>query len=488
MPSTRRQLETGVPGFDTLLGGGLPEGQSLMITGEPGTGKTVLASQVAFAHAARGVPVVIATVTSEPHDKLLADLAGFDFFSKERLGEELFFLSVYSTLKKGPAEARDLLVSTVRERKARLLVIDGLRAVRDLWGEEAKVREFFYELGVGLSAAGCTVIFTTEYPLSRLLEYPEATTVDALVALSWRNRGVTSFRGAEVVKVRGQPHLLGCHSMRIDHGGVVMVPRMESSPLRDRDYQPSRERAGFNLPALDALMEGGLPVQTSTLIAGGAGIGKTLLGLYFAAAGARKGEGALVYSFREPPRSLICRAQRLGLELEPLIGNGSFRIEYPPPTEADADELASDILEKVARAGCGRVVVDGLVELEQALPTPERARPYFAAFVSRLRAAGATAIFTKQISKIVGPELDFSDTPVAAIAENLLLLRHVELRGQLKRVLSILNLRDSGFDGGLREFTISEAGFRVLDPVQSAEGVLTGLARFAAPEGPKGEG
>jgi len=90
---------------------------------------------------------------------------------------------------------------------------------------------------------------------------------------------------------------------------------------------------------------------------------------------------------------------------------------------------------------------------------------------------GVTSLFTRKISKLVGPELDFSESPLANVAENLLFLRQVELRGRLHRVLSILNLRNSRFDSSLREFEIRNEGLRVLRPLNSAEGLLTGVAR-----------
>src|SRR3954451_21593483 len=114
VPGTRTTFPSGVPGFDQLLGGGIPKNQSILITGEPGSGKTVLASQIAFDAARRGERVILATTTSESQGKLLEDLAGFDFFTRERLGEELFFLSVYSWLKKGARDAREVLLRTVR--------------------------------------------------------------------------------------------------------------------------------------------------------------------------------------------------------------------------------------------------------------------------------------------------------------------------------------------------------------------------------------
>ncbi len=466
-----------MPGFDVLLGGGLPERQAVLITGQPGTGKTVLASQVAFHHAALGTPVVLATTTSESQAKLLEDLAGFSFYSHERLGEELFFLNIYTWLKKGSREAREILVNTVRERKARLLVVDGLRSVRDLWQDEAKLREFFYELSVGLAIVDCTALFITEYPLERLIEYPESTTVDGIISLSFEKSRIGRVRRAEVVKLRGMKHLSGQHVLRIDTSGIRILPRAESVTPPDVDFTPPEGRAGFGLPELDRLFEGGLPRQSAALIAGSTGVGKTLLGLHFAAAGATLGEKALVYSFSEPSASLVARARRVNLELEPLISSGALSLHYDPCFEVEADEIAEELLARVARSGITRLVLEDVEALERALENPARLRAFFGALLIRLRSMGVTSLFTRKISKVIGPELDFSDSAMANIAENLLFLRHVELSGRLHRVLSILNLRNSRFDSGLREFEIRDEGLRVLEPLNSVEGLLTGQAR-----------
>lgn len=319
MSSSRSVLPSGVPGFDALLGGGLPARQSLLITGQPGTGKTILASQVAFHTAATGTPVVLATTTSESQAKLLEDLSAFSFFSRSRLGEELFFLSIYAWLKKGSREAREILINTVRERKARLLVVDGLRSVRDLWQDEAKLREFFYELSVGLATVDCTAIFITEYPLSKLIEFPESTTVDGIISLSFDEGRLGRIRRAEVVKLRGMKHLPGRHVMRIDGSGVRILPRAEAVIASDVDFVPPTGRASFGLPELDTLIDGGLPLNSTALVAGSTGVGKTLLGLHFAAAGISHGEKALLFTSAEPAASLVARARRVSLELQPLL-------------------------------------------------------------------------------------------------------------------------------------------------------------------------
>ena len=170
MGDENRIIATGVPSLDHLLGGGIPARQSVVITGDPGTGKTILCSQIAFAYATRGDQVVVATVASEPHDKLLDELRGFSFYNADTVGRELFMLSAYPWVKKGPKETRELLLKTMRDRKGKLLFIDGMRSLRDCWQDEAKLRDFLYELNVGLSQLGAIGLFTTEYNIDKLME------------------------------------------------------------------------------------------------------------------------------------------------------------------------------------------------------------------------------------------------------------------------------------------------------------------------------
>jgi circadian clock protein KaiC len=213
--------------LNLLLGGGIPRRHLLIVTGDPGSGKTVLCSQIAFAQARMRHNVVVATLASEAQDKLLAELRGFSFFDPGRVGNELFLISAYPWVQKGPKEAKELLLRTLKERKASMLFIDGLRSIRDLWQNEAKLRDFLYELNVGLAQLDAVGLMTTEYPLHKLMEYPEATTVDGLIALSAQRFGGRVVRRIQVAKLRGRGHLTSEHVMHIGADGVSIVPRLE---------------------------------------------------------------------------------------------------------------------------------------------------------------------------------------------------------------------------------------------------------------------
>jgi circadian clock protein KaiC len=484
--SAQAIIPTGIANLDLLLGGGVPRRQSIIVTGNPGTGKTILCSQIAFQQAARGARVVLATVTSEPHDKLLNELSGFSFFDQRRVGDEIFIISAYPALQKGPREAKELLLRAVRDRKASILFIDGLRSIRDLWSNEAALRDFMYELNVALAQMDAIGLFTTEYPLERLIQYPEATTVDGIVCLSTVAVGERVVRRIQVAKLRGRPHVTGQHVFHLSHEGIDIVPRLESIVQPDVTFQPSGTRAEFGLPELDHVLGGGLPAQTTSLLVGSTGVGKTLMALHFAAEGARLGEDVLFVTYSEPAGRLLGRARRIGLDVRALIDSGRLTINYRSPANVEADDLARDITLHVRSHGTKRVVIDGVGELEHGVLDRTRVRDFLEALIVFLRDAGVTAIFIREIAKIAGPELDLSDTPISVTAENMIFLRHVEVRGHLHRVLSVLKMRESGYDSNVREFEIRADGLRVLAPFRSAEGVLTGIGRPVL--GANGEG
>src|SRR5262245_17761040 len=301
-------ISCGLPALDLVLGGGLHPRQTLLVCGQSGTGKTALAAQVAFAGAAAGRPVVFATA-GEPHGKLIDGLQGFAFFQKERLGRDFYVVSAQPWLKKGVKELREVLVLSVRERKAKLLVLDGLAALRESWKDESQVRELVNELGAGLAQAECAAILTSAEPLSTALSHPEAAAADAVIALSAAMHEGRRARRLEVAKLSGRSGLEGEHAMGIDASGVRLWPRVESLRLPPAP-PPATERATIGVAELDKLLGGGLPAGRPAVVLGAPGTGKSALAAHYAAAGPDR---CVYLALREQPESVRERAAAFGL-------------------------------------------------------------------------------------------------------------------------------------------------------------------------------
>jgi len=473
-------LQTGVPNLDLILGGGIPEGDVLLVVGPAGSGKTTLVFQMAFHVASSGGKALYASTLSEPPTRLLRHLRGFSFFDESLIGQRLFLVSTYPTIKQGLERVADALIQAVKEDQATLVIIDGLMAIRDLHPDTPELRSFIYELGATLSTLGCTVLLTSseaERPGGEPL--PEFTMADGILELSRQDIGTRTVRTVRSAKMRGLPNLLGLHSMQITSHGVTVYPRIESV-FQPADIGMGPERLPIGLPELDEMMRGG-PLQGSvTLLAGALGTGKTLSCLHFIHEGARRGERGLIVGFRENARQLLDKARSFGLDLESAVKEGLVVIIHRPPVDLDIDQITWDIWCQVQRFSPRRLALDSIADLEAALFDQRRQRGYMVALAGSLRSRGVTALMTMEVAQAVGPELDFSDTPLAVLFENLLLYRSVEFRGELYRILSVTKMRDSDYDHSIRQYTITENGLKVLTRTETAEGVLMGIARLPA--------
>src|ERR1700704_6112612 len=91
---TIRQLPSGVPGLDEILGGGLPEYSFNILAGAPGCGKTTLAHQFVFANATPERPALYFTVLGEPALKMLRYQQQFSFFNAEMINGSIRFVNL----------------------------------------------------------------------------------------------------------------------------------------------------------------------------------------------------------------------------------------------------------------------------------------------------------------------------------------------------------------------------------------------------------
>src|SRR5436190_18168237 len=95
------RLATGVPGLDTILGGGVPEFSFNLIVGPPGAGKTTLAHQIMFALATRERPALFFTMLGEPPLKMLRYQQQFAFFDFDKTRETIRFVNLADEVATG---------------------------------------------------------------------------------------------------------------------------------------------------------------------------------------------------------------------------------------------------------------------------------------------------------------------------------------------------------------------------------------------------
>jgi circadian clock protein KaiC len=469
------RISSGTPYLDQILMGGWLRGGTYIVAGPPGSGKTTLGNQFCFSVAERGGCALYVTLLTETHGRLMLHLRSMAFFRQELVGNHVFYVSGSSVLKdQGLHGLLELLTRTVREKHIKVLVLDGASLIRERASSPLELREFLQALSVLCGLTDCTALLLST-TVTRAMDV-ELAMVDGILSLSAELLGLKAIRGLEVLKLRGSNNLPGRHTFLINERGMSIYPRFESVYRKIPTVVPDPDvRLSFGIPSLDAMCHGGLVAYSSTLLLGSPGSGKTLLGLHFLAEGASHGEPGLYFGFAESGGTLRRKTKLVGLDLDPYLESGLLRLEARAPVETLPDAMAQELMNLVAEHKYQRVFIDGLEPFAKEAIDPERTTRFLSALLNALRDQHITPLVAEQTSTLFGPDLHSPIKGAEAIFDNLFFLRYVELDGRLRRLLSILKMRDSDNDPFLREFVISDHGLQVRKAYSSLEGMMTGL-------------
>lgn len=453
-------LTTGNDELDEILGGGLTAGSLLVIAGEPGTGKTVLAQQLAFANATEDGPVRYYTTLSEPHAKLARHLSGFTFFDKDAIGRRVHYLHLTEFAQRardrgeGMERIIDEIVTSGFEEQPSVIVVDSSKALRQ-FTEPSELREGIFELASKLGHSGALLIFVGEYTTEEFADAPEFAVADAIIHVANDRGGARDRRYLRVVKLRGRRFLPGQHGFDITSDGYQVYPRTETvapaaTPLGEG-------RASLGIEELDRMTYGGIPVGDTALVFGPSGAGKTTIAGRFLSEGLTQDERALFVSLEETAEELRERAERFGPGFAAGLKDGRLRVIHVPVPTLDLDRLGDQVRRAVADHDPRRVVIDPVSGLVREAQQTGRFPRYPAALAGVARERGATLMLTYEVGTLGGSGATFE---VSNLAHDVLVLRYMERGSELGRVFSVLKMRRSQHDKGLLQYEIAPDGIR----------------------------
>jgi len=470
-----KRLQSGIEGLDALLKGGLVAGASYIVQGRPGSGKTILANQIAFNHVRDGGRVLVATLLAETHERLFQFLSTLSFFDASQIGAQIQFVSAFDTLEnEGLDEVVKLLRREISRQKATVLIVDGLLNARSKADTPLDTKKFIGELQGHAAFAGCTVLFLTSARLDD--GSPEHTMVDGVIELGEELFGARSVRRIQLRKTRGSGALSGLHECEITDDGLVVYPRLET--LYSRPTRPDSadlQRISSGIGGLDALIDGGLARSSATLVMGPAGVGKTSLGISFLAQSTPE-EPGLHFGFYESPERLRIKARSIGIDLQPLEDSGALHLKWQPTTEGLLDGLGARLIKTVVEKGIKRVHIDSLGGMARVASNQSRLVEFFSALMNELRALGVTVLATWEMRDLYSADINAPAPELSSIVDNLVLMRYVEMNSELKRLLSILKMRDSRYDPSLLEVVIHDHGINLDKAFKHATAVMSGAA------------
>jgi circadian clock protein KaiC len=453
------RIATGCVGLDEILNGGIPVNTITVLMGAPGTGKTIMAEELAFCNATEEKPALYLTTLSEPLEKFIFHGQRYSFFDSDKVGKSVIYEDLGMMVRQARIEKlADIVTDLILKYKPAFLFIDSFKGLNELLESSAERRTVIFDLATVLAAYRCTTFLIGEYSEEMTTELPEFAIADVVLNLMKHSTNVREQRFLRVEKLRGSSSIPGAHAFSITDHGIEMYPRL-LSPRVVPVYEPRVERVQSGILGLDDMIDEGFWRGSTTLVAGPSGSGKTIIGLHFIREGAIRGEPGLYVGFQENPSQMARIMLNLGWNATELLQNGNFELMYGSPVEMQLDSVAAEVFQRVRAGKVRRVALDALNDLERCSTDRRRFADFIYALTQWFAVENVTCMMTTEIRELFEVH-QIGDEEISNMSDNLVLLGFT--RGEeMKRTIRIIKTRGSRHDNRQHELEISHKGAAV---------------------------
>ncbi|ASJ11682.1 ATPase [Thermococcus thioreducens] len=442
-------IATGIPSLDKALAGGFSKGTSILIAGNPGTGKTHLAIHILYNNLQKGLKgAYVSFAESKKQFYKNALESGVDFREMEKQG--LFrFYDMLTMPREEMKEFIDFLIRDLIEWQPEIVVFDSVTVVGQIFGE-VMLRSFLHSIiGRIVNALDVLAILIGEIPYGekRVGFGVEEFVVDGVIVLEMERKGEVIKRYLTIPKMRGRRIVKSAYEYIITNEGidVLSVPELE---FTKRSIDTS-ERFETGMPVLDDLIGGGLYKGSITMITGPTGSGKTILALTIASNMAKKGKNVLYITFEESIGAIQEAMTKLGLtgniKIVAMVPEAKTPVQYYATIRKLLDETSSDVL-----------VIDSLSAMKSHMDERD--------FIKALRylqlltkERGITFILTHTSRSAEG----FISTGFSTLMDTIIVLDYQLPKHpgeSMERRILVLKSRHSEHKPLLKEFYIGEGG------------------------------
>ncbi len=231
--------------MDNILNGGIPRGNTVLITGSCGTGKTTLSLEFLVRGALMGERSMYISVTEVP-EKLVENMKTYSFFDRKLIEEKKLILidlqEIYVKLglEKLEFDLEDVnilveqIVKIVKELGIKRLVIDSITSICYRLTSQEEIREFILHLGKELSDLGCTTLLISELlPSAKgYSQYGvEEAIADGIILMGNLERRGDLLRTIQVIKMRGTTHSRAKYVLDLTPIGVLIAPLLKGGSV-----------------------------------------------------------------------------------------------------------------------------------------------------------------------------------------------------------------------------------------------------------------
>jgi circadian clock protein KaiC len=455
-PIESKRVPTGIAELDQVMGGGFPLNSLILLSGNAGSGKTILSAQFLYNGATKfgekGLYVSFAENKNDYCRNML--LLGMDMKNLEQKG---LFKFMEMTTMKGEAALTiitEQIMKTIMELKMKRIVIDSLSALLQTMNV-GQVRVFLHNvLNKLVKNIGATTILIGEIPYgeSKTGFGVEEFIADGVILLTHMDKIDSSNRRITIAKMRGTALDRTSMEYLIDKkfGGIgpIVLPR-KANIL----FSPT-EKLSTGIKGLDEMLHGGVFRGSVTLIEGESGVGKTIACLQFLAENAIKGERTVYISLEQPIGQIMRTAKTLGYDLKKL-GKHFFVESYIPEafTTLEYYNLLKELIDTHAPSV---LAFDPMTAMQRVMSNKDFSN--FGRYIQLMSKQNEMTVF---LTSTLGAS-EASEAPsISILTDNIIKMRYSEVKDMLGRQMFVVKSRGSGHDNVIRPFEITEKGMEV---------------------------
>ena len=482
------KLPTGIASFDVIAKGGLPRHRTTLLSGTAGSGKTVFAMQFLAAGIRdsdeHGVFVTFEESAADIRQNMRS--FGWNLTEWEREGKLAFVDASpdphIESIESGSFDLGALLARVqhaVQKVGASRVSVDSLGAVFSQFSDQSIVRRELFRIASALKGMGVTALMTAE----RTEEYGavarfgvEEFIADNVMILRNMLEDENRRRTIEILKFRGTDHQKGEYPFTIvPRMGVVVIP-LSAMQLKQRS---SNIRVSSGIDELDKMCDGGFFRDSVLLVSGATGTGKTLMVTEFLKGGAMAGDRCLLLAFEESREQLFRNAIGWGVDFEKMEREGTLRVLCNYPEVSGLEDWLLEIQRNVEEFKPKRLALDSLSALER-VGTRKAFREFVIGLTSFIKHQEITGLLTSTTPSLMGGA-SITEGHISTLTDSIILLRYVEMFGEMKRGLAVLKMRGSIHDKAIREFAIDGKGFHLGRAFKNVTGILSGAPTYVSP-------
>ncbi|MBL8953460.1 MAG: circadian clock protein KaiC [Myxococcaceae bacterium] len=480
-PLPVEKVPSGIEGLDHITKGGLPAARSTLVAGTAGSAKTIFAAQFLAGGIAKLGETGVFVTFEEPPADIRKNMKGFGWAIEawEAEGKWTFVdASPDPSLAAMPTGQYDLgaliarIEHAVRKTGAKRVVLDSLGSVFSQHGETALIRHELFRTASALRKMGVTSVITAE----RMEDYGpiarygiEEFVADNVIILRNVLEEEKRRRTVEILKFRGTEHSKGEYPFTVTNDGLVAIP-LSAIELKQRS---SMLRVTSGITMLDEMCGGGFFRDSIVLISGATGTGKTLSVAHFINGAAQRREKCLLLAFEESREQLIRNATGWGMDYESMEKAGLLKVVCEYPEVKGLEDHLIAIKHQIEEFKPARIAIDSMSALER-VGSLKSFREFVVGLTSFIKHQEVTGLFTSTTPTLMGGT-SITEAHVSTITDSIILLRYVEIYGEMRRGLTVLKMRGSKHVKEIREFNIDETGMHIGKAFRNVSGILGGF-------------